>query len=83
LPLGHDAEDNLQQEAPMRADRVEVTWDEEKSSWLVRIATGEEVIRRRSKISKTSNEQTLRSAVLEIVRDEGYDPDPTNISIQR
>ena len=67
----------------MRADRVEVTWDEEKSSWLVRIATGEEVIRRRSKISKTSNEQTLRSAVLEIVRDEGYDPDPTNISIQR
>jgi hypothetical protein len=83
LPLGHDAEDNLQQEAPMRADRVEVTWDEEKSSWLVRIATGEEVIRRRCKISKTSNEQTLRSAVLEIVRDEGYDPDPTSISIQR
>jgi hypothetical protein len=67
----------------MRADRVEVTWDQAKSSWLVRIATGEEVIRRHCKILKNSNEQTLRSAVLEIVRDEGYDPDPTNISIQR
>jgi hypothetical protein len=67
----------------MRADRVEVTWDEDKSSWLVRIATGEEVIRRHCKIPKNSNEQTLRSAVLETVRDEGYEPDPTNISIQR
>ena len=67
----------------MRADRVEVTWDEGKSSWLVRIATGEEVIRRHCKISKNSDEQALRSAALETVRDEGYDPDPTSISIQR
>jgi hypothetical protein len=67
----------------MRADRVEVTWDEDKSSWLVRIATGEEVIRRRCKIPKNSDDQRLRSAVLETVRDEGYDPDPANISIQR
>jgi hypothetical protein len=67
----------------MRADRVEVTWDERKSSWLVRIVSGEEVIRRHCKISKSSDEQTLRSAVLETVRDEGFEPDPTNISIQR
>lgn len=67
----------------MRADRVEVTWDKGKSSWLVRIANGEEVIRRYCKISQGSDEQTLRSAVLETVRDEGYDPDPTSISIQR
>jgi hypothetical protein len=67
----------------MRADRVEVTWDEGKSSWLVRIAAGEEVIRRHCRISKGSDEQTLRSAVLEAVRDEGYEPDPTSISIQR
>ena len=30
----------------MRADRVEVTWDKSKSNWLVRITSGEEVIRR-------------------------------------
>ena len=67
----------------MRADRVEVTWDEDKSSWLVRIATGEEVIRRHCRVSKGSDEQTLRSAVLKTVRDEGYEPGPTSISIQR
>jgi hypothetical protein len=67
----------------MRADRVEVTWDEGKSSWLVRIVSGEEVIRRHCKLSKASDEQKLRSAVLETVRDEGYEPDPTNVNIQR
>jgi hypothetical protein len=67
----------------MRADRVEVTWDEAKSNWLVRIATGEEVIRRHCKIPKYSDEQTLRSAVSKTVRDEGYEPDPAILSIQR
>jgi hypothetical protein len=67
----------------MRADRVEVTWVEGKSSWLVRIASGEEVIRRHCKIPKNADEQTLRSAVQKTVQDEGYEPDPTNISIHR
>lgn len=67
----------------MRADRVEVTWDAGKSKWLVRMVSGEEVIRRHCNIPKNSDEQTLRSAVQEIVNDEGYEPDPTNISIQR
>ena len=67
----------------MRADRVEVSWDQGKASWLVRIANGEEVIRRYCKISKGSDDQTLRSAVSETVRDEGYDLDPSTLSIQR
>ena len=67
----------------MRADRVEVTWDAGKSKWLVRMVSGEEVIRRHCSIPKNSDEQTLRSAVQKTVQDEGYEPDPTNISIQR
>ncbi len=67
----------------MRADRVEVTWDAVKSKWLVRMVSGEEVIRRHCNIPKNSDEQTLRSAVEKTVQDEGYEPDPTNISIQR
>jgi hypothetical protein len=67
----------------MRADRVEVSWDQGKASWLVRIANGEEVIRRYCKLSKGSDDQTLRSAVSETVRDEGYDLDPSTLSIQR
>jgi hypothetical protein len=67
----------------MRADRVEVTWDADKSSWLVRIASGEEVIQRHCKIPKSSDDQTLRSTVMKTVNDEGYEPDPTTITIRR
>jgi hypothetical protein len=67
----------------MRADQVEVTWDAVKSKWLVRMVSGEEVIRRHCNIPRNSDEQTLRSAVQKIVGDEGYEPDPTKISIQR
>jgi hypothetical protein len=65
----------------MRADRVEVSWDERKSSWLVRITSGGEVIRRHCKLPKDSDEQRLRSAVLKTIEDEGYEPDATNISL--
>jgi hypothetical protein len=66
----------------MQADRVEVSWDESKSSWLVRIISGEEVIRRHCKLPKNSDEQTLRSAALKTVLDEGYEPAPPKISIR-
>jgi hypothetical protein len=65
----------------MRADRVEVSWDAEKSNWLVRIATGEEVIRRRCHVPKNADEQTLRSAAQQTAKDEGYEAEV--ISIQR
>jgi hypothetical protein len=55
----------------MRADRVEVTWDQNKSNWLMRITSGGEVIRRYCKIAKDSDEQTLRSAVQKALQDEG------------
>jgi hypothetical protein len=67
----------------MRADQVEVTWDAVKSKWLVRMVSGEEVIRRHCNIPKNSDEQTLRSAVEKTVQDEGYEPDPSKISIKR
>jgi hypothetical protein len=67
----------------MRADQVEVTWDAVKSKWLIRMVSGEEVIRRHCKIPKNSDDQTLRLAVEKTVQDEGYEPDPTKISIQR
>ena len=67
----------------MRADRVEVTWDKSKSNWLIRIISGEEVIRRHSKIPKDSDEQTLRSMVQKALQDEGYEPDPISMDVVR
>jgi hypothetical protein len=65
----------------MRADRVEVSWDAQKSNWLVRIASGEEIIRRHCDAPKNADEQTLRSAAQQTAKDEGYEADV--ISIKR
>ena len=67
----------------MQADRVEVSWDTAKSSWLVRIQAGEEAIRRHCKMAKDADEQTLRSAAKQTLQDEGYDPEVQEISIRR
>lgn len=67
----------------MHADRVEVSWDAGKSQWLVRIASGEEVIRRHCKMPRDASEQSILSAARKTVQDEGYDADPAGISIQR
>ncbi|HUJ33503.1 MAG TPA: hypothetical protein VLY23_19640 [Candidatus Acidoferrum sp.] len=63
----------------MQADRVDVSWDQGKASWLVRIASGEEVIRRHCSMPKDADEQTLRSAVQKTARDEGYESGVINI----
>jgi hypothetical protein len=59
----------------MHADRVEISWDSAKSQWLLRIAAGEEVIRRHCALPKDADEKTLRSAVEKTVTDEGYELD--------
>jgi hypothetical protein len=67
----------------MRADRVELSWDQAKSNWLIRIISGEEVIRRHFQARKDADEQTLLSTAQKEVRDEGYEADPAQISVRR
>jgi hypothetical protein len=67
----------------MRADRVEVSWDNEKSDWVIRIQSGDEVIRRHCKAPKDADEKTLRAKAEETVRDEGYEADAAVVSIKR
>ena len=67
----------------MRADRVEVSWDSNKSKWLVRIQSGEEVIRRHCDLPREADENALRSAAQKTVQDEGYELDSANMTIQR
>jgi hypothetical protein len=70
-------------EEAMRPDGVEVSWDTAKSKWLIRIETGEEVLRRHCDAPKNADDQTLRSAVQKTVADEGYELDPTSVTIRR
>ena len=67
----------------MLADRVELSWDAAKSQWLIRITEGEEVIRRHLDSPKTADDQALRAAASESVRDEGYEFDASKFTIQR
>lgn len=67
----------------MRIDRAEVSWDAQKSKWLVRIQTGDEVVRRYCSLPKNADEQALRSAALKTVQEEGYDADPAAVMISR
>ncbi|HYL82975.1 MAG TPA: hypothetical protein VE263_01975 [Candidatus Angelobacter sp.] len=67
----------------MHADKVEVSWDTDKSNWLVRIVTGEEVIRRHCKAAKDADEETLRSVAKKTMQEEGYEADVAELSIRR
>ena len=66
----------------MRADRVEVSWDDQKSKWLVRFVSGDEVIRRHLGERKDADEQTLRTAAQRTVQDEGYESEAA-ISVRK
>ena len=67
----------------MRADHVEISWDAEKSNWMVKIKSGAEVIRRHCKLPKDADEQSLRTAAQHVVHDEGYELDVAGLVIQR
>ena len=66
----------------MRADRVEISWDSEKSNWLIRIEAGEEVVRRHCDLPRNADEATLRTAAQKTVTDEGYDAAPSSMILR-
>ena len=67
----------------MRADRVEVSWEAQKSKWLVRIVSGDEVIRRLVDARKDADEQTLRATAQKTAQEEGYEADAAAISLKK
>lgn len=66
----------------MKADKVEVSWDEAKTKWLIRIVVGEEVIRRYCDDDKNADQTKLRSLAAQTAADEGYQVDADAILIQ-
>ena len=67
----------------MRADLVEASWDDAKNKWLLRIRTGEEVIRRHCNAARNANDETLQSVTRQALIDEGYESDPVELKIRR
>lgn len=66
----------------MRADRAEISWDSEKSKWVIRISVGEEVIRRYCSLPHTATETELQAAAQSTLKDEGYELEADAITIQ-
>jgi hypothetical protein len=67
----------------MRADRVEVSWDNDKKKWLVRIVVGEEVIRRYCDAPRDADEQKICAAAQKTLADEGYEAAGQAIALKR
>jgi len=67
----------------MRADRVEASWDSDKKKWLVRIQSGEEVIRRYCDGNRDIDDQKIRAAAQKTLVDEGYEADGVQIVVKR
>jgi len=66
----------------MRADRVEISWDNEKSNWLIRIEAGEEAVRRHCNLPRNADEAALRAAAQKTIEDEGYDLPPSSVILR-
>jgi hypothetical protein len=65
----------------MKADRVEVSREDQSKRWLVRIQVGEEVIRRHCDEANDVDEATLRRAAVKTAADEGYSVDSSDVVI--
>lgn len=67
----------------MRAERVEASWDNDKKKWVVRIQSGEEVIRRYCDGNRDIDDQKIRAAAQKTLVDEGYDANGMQIVVKR
>lgn len=67
-----------------KADNAQVTWETQKKSWQIRIRVGAEVIRRpAANTAADAAEEALRSMAVKVAQDEGYDLDPSKVTITR
>ena len=70
----------------MKADRAAVTWEAQKKEWVIRIHIGEEVIKRVPKgigSKHETSDDALRSAALQTAKDDGYELEPSSVTIHR
>jgi hypothetical protein len=68
----------------VRATAAEVFWETTKKAWIVRIQTGEEVVRRTCKDAKhDADDNALRSLAVQTAHDDGYDLAPAAVTVKR
>jgi hypothetical protein len=67
----------------LRAKSAQVHWDDHKKHWTAEIRFGGEVIKRPvPHLDRPAAPDELKSQVVAIGRDEGYDVDPAQVVVQ-
>ena len=67
-----------------RADSAALSWDAPKKRRLIRLKVGEEVIRRPAPgKGPDADEAVLRSTAVQLASDEGYQLEPSSVTIAR
>jgi hypothetical protein len=68
----------------VRADGAEILWDSQKKNWIVRIKSGEEVLRRQCKKSaQEMADDALRNLAVQTAHDDGYELTADAVTIKR
>ena len=68
----------------VRANAAEVSWDAQKKNWIVRIRSGEEVVRRPCKAgARDPGDEELRSLAVQTARDDGYELEAGAVTVKR
>ena len=67
----------------MRSPVTDVSWDETKKCWQVRIQVGAEVIKRPAHEPREADDAMLRSVAARTASDEGYTIDPDAVTVHR
>jgi len=66
------------------ATKASVDWDANDNHWHLRIQVGEEVIKRKlDSASKDTDADSLKTQAVACAKDEGYEVDPSTITINR
>ncbi len=69
----------------IKADRAQVSWDTQKKKWSVRIQVGEEVVKRSPDKgpARDAGDEQLRSMAVDTAHGDGYEIDPSAVTISR
>jgi hypothetical protein len=68
----------------LKADKAVVNWEPAKKHWVIRLQSGEEVIKRPApKTPRDANDDLLRTLAISTAREEGFDLDAGSVTVAR
>jgi len=68
----------------LKADKAVVNWEPAKKRWVIRLQSGEEVIKRPApKTPRDAHDDHLRSLAIATAKDEGFELDASSVTVAR